>query len=194
MLLSALLAMPARAAGPPVDAARLPVGKTPPLVGPPSATPPTAAVGYGGALARLEGRDRRRRLHRIPRLPDFGHTLRPGENFRFDVTFAGNPAGLATASVVERVEDPRGTPPAGAPMVRLVGHARTSGVVSLLATVTDDIEAHLDARTGAPVTSTNVIDYKGLRVKYKHRVTQTDFHGRGYVRHLGARRHVGQPG
>ncbi len=134
----------------------------------------------GGAGAALVRRDPALAGEAFPHPPlpaPFGATLRPGERFRFDVTFSGNPAGLARAEVVEVVRDPAEHP--GAPALRLRGHARTSGVVSLLARVTDDIESWLDARTGAPLSSHNEIHYDGLRLRYRHRVTDTRFFGRG---------------
>lgn len=138
----------------------------------------SAAVGgAGAAVARREASLVGTPIP-VPPLPSpFGDTLRPGERFRFDVSFSGNPAGLATAEVVDVVDldpsHPRGR------AVRLRGHARTAGVVSLLAQVTDDIESLLDVRTGAPISSHNVIHYDGLRVGYRHRVTDTRFLGRG---------------
>jgi hypothetical protein len=127
--------------------------------------------------------DHRRRQTRTARPLDFGATLAPGERFRFDVTFAGNPAGLAEAEVVAIEPDPRGPPPAGAPTIRLEGHARTSGVVSLLATVTDDMVTQVDARTGAAVSSHNVLRYSGFAPRgYKLRDTKHAYEGRGQVR------------
>lgn len=107
----------------------------------------------------------------------------PGERFGFDVTFAGNPAGLAQAEIVSIDPDPRGPAPAGAPTLKIVGHARTSGVISLLATVTDDMTTVIDAHTGAAISSQNVLHYSGWSpAKYKHRVTEHSYEGRGYVR------------
>ena len=174
------------------DAARLPLAGRAPLVRPPKeaaprTVPPHPGLGTAGVLARPFAPDPRPRPAPAPVLPDFGHTLAPGESFRFDVTFAGNPAGLARASVVEVLPDPRGGPPRGAPLLRLTGSARTSGVVSLLASVTDDIESLLDARSGFPVRTVNVIHYEGLRMSYRERVTTTSFHGRGRV-HLDDRK------
>lgn len=145
--------------------------------------PPSALAGWGHSLSTPRFADPRRRLPKAERPLDFGHTLRPGEHFRFDVTFAGNPAGLAEAEIVAVEQDPRGGPPAGAPMVRIEGHARTSGIVSLLATVTDDIVTFVDARTGAAISSRNVLHYSGWAPrKYKHRVTEHAYEGRGQVR------------
>ena len=127
--------------------------------------------------------DRRRRVPITQRPAPFGDTLQIGERFRFDVKVSGNPAGLAEAAVVSIDPDPRGRPPGGAPTVTLQGHARTSGIVSLLATVTDDVTTVVDARTGAAISSENILHYDGWSpVKYKHRVTDAKYEGRGYVR------------
>jgi hypothetical protein len=123
--------------------------------------------------------DRRRRLPRTARPAEFGHLLLPGERFKFDVSFAGNPAGLAEAEVIGLEPDPGG----GTPLLRLEGHARTSGVVSLLATVTDDMVTLVDPRTGAAVSSRNVLEYQGWAPrKYKQRITEQSYRGRGFVR------------
>lgn len=178
-------------AQPPLDAARMPTFKSPPVV---VVTRPRgkslrgrgtapALGGFSRSLAEPAFVDKRRRRTRGHAPPDFGHTLRPGERFRFDVTFAGNPAGLAEAQIIRVEPDPRGPPPAGAPTIRIEGHARTSGVVSLLASVTDDIVTYVDARTGAAISSVNVLHYSGWAPrKYKHRVTEHAYEGRGHVR------------
>lgn len=174
------------------DASAMPSLRTPPIVSMP------AAAGPGGGKPRprprtLQGTsyvlasppmvDHRRRQARTQRPSDFGATLAPGERFRYDVTFAGNPAGLAEAAVVAVEPDPRGPPPAGAPIIRLEGHARTSGVVSLLATVTDDMTTTIDARTGAAISSHNVLRYSGFSPRgYKLRDTLHAYEGRGQVR------------
>lgn len=176
-----------------IDAIPSPTFNTPPVVGLPDrrGKPVTAhkardAVALGGwsrGLAEPQFVDPRRRAARGQPPPDFGPTLAPGEAFRFDVTFAGNPAGLAEAEIVAVEPDPRGAAPAGAPRIRIEGHARTSGVVSLLATVTDDIVTYVDARTGAAISSVNVLHYSGWAPrKYKHRVTEHAYEGRGQVR------------
>lgn len=132
--------------------------------------------------------DQRRRAARTRRPDDFGHTLRIGERFRYDVSFAGNPAGLAEAKMIAIEPDPRGPAPAGAPVLRIEGHARTSGVVSLLATVTDDMVTYVDAKTGAAISSRNVLHYAGFAPrKYKHRDTQHAYEGRGHVRIVDAK-------
>ncbi len=187
--LVAVLAVHARAAGPSLPASGLlpvPAPAGSPRVVEPFVDRPGAAgrpPPLGGAGAAVARRDRALAGEPIPRVPlpePFGHTLRPGERFRFDVSFAGNPAGLARAEVVEVVQDAPFQP--GAPAVHLRGHARTSGVVSLLAKVTDDLDTWLDPVTGAPLASRNVIHYDGLRLRYRHRVTDTDFYGRGALR------------
>ena len=142
----------------------------------------TTVVGYGRALVHAPFEDRHRRIPVTQRPAPFGHTLRPGEQFKFDVSFAGNPSGLAEATVVSRNPDPRGPPPRGAPTLRLEGRARTSGVVSLVATVSDEMVSIIDATTGAPLSTTNEIRYQGFRPSYRHRVTVSEFPGRGYVR------------
>ena len=108
--------------------------------------------------------------------------LKPGERFRFDVSFAGNPAGLAEAQIIGFEPDPNAGPE-GSPLLRLEGHARTSGVVSLLATVTDDMVTLVDPRSGAAVSSRNTLEYQGLAPrKYKQRITEQSYRGRGFVR------------
>jgi hypothetical protein len=154
-------------------------------------SPPVAATGRGPALTPAFGwadraldpdlPDHRRRVPRASRPAPFGHTLQPGERFKFDVTFAGNPAGLAEAEVVAIEPDPRGD--SGAPIIRMRGHARTSGIVSLVATVTDDLTTLVDAKSGAAVFSENVLNYAGWSpVGYKRRVTTASYEGRGHVR------------
>lgn len=184
-----------QAVQPAADASVMPTRRSPPVVSAggrlPGAKPrpvPRGLVGSSYALAMPPVVDRRRRHARTKRPDDYGHTLRPGERFRFDVSFAGNPAGLAEASIVGVEPDPRGGPPGGAPMVRIEGHARTSGVVSLLATVTDDMVTYVDAQTGAAVSSHNVLHYSGIAPrKYKHRDTKHAYEGRGQVRIVDAK-------
>jgi len=49
--------------------------------------------------------------------------------------------------------------------------------------VTDDIVTYVDARTGAAISSVNVLHYSGWAPrKYKHRVTEHAYEGRGQVR------------
>ncbi|MEM7157412.1 MAG: DUF3108 domain-containing protein [Myxococcota bacterium] len=186
---------PPRGATPAADASAMPSMRTPPVVSTGSRRPgakprPTTKnlVGFSRSLWSPPVVDRRRRHARTKRPSDFGSTLRIGERFRFDVSFAGNPAGLAEAEVVAVEPDPRGPVPAGAPMVRIEGHARTSGVVSLLATVTDDMVTYVDATTGAAITSHNVLHYSGIAPrKYKHRDTKHAYEGRGQVRIVDAK-------
>jgi Protein of unknown function (DUF3108) len=171
-----------------VDASPMPDGDAPPVV--PIATPggklvrPGAgSVGWTAASLQPPLRDPRRRMPATARPKDFGPTLAVGERFRFDVTFGGNNAGLAEAEIVALEADPRGGPPQGAPILRIEGHARTSGIVSLLATVTDDMTSLVDARSGATIWSTNVLVYSGWSpVGYKKRVTTSSYEGRGQVR------------
>ncbi|MCA9650180.1 MAG: DUF3108 domain-containing protein [Myxococcales bacterium] len=179
-----------RGAEPAPDASALPTFRSPPVVTPDGPVAggkprvrPRGLTGTSQLLATPPMADSRRRHARTKRPEDFGGTLQLGERFRFDVSFAGNPAGLAEASVVRLEPDPRGPPPAGAPMVRIEGHARTSGVVSLLATVTDDLVSIVDARTGAAISSHNTLHYSGFAPrKYKHRETHQSYEGRGQIR------------
>jgi len=144
---------------------------------------PAATVGLTHTLLDPPVRDARRRATATKRPTDFGASLAVGERFRFDLTFAGNAAGMAEATVVALEPDPRGGPPHGAPLVRIEGHARTSGIVSLLATVNDDMVTLVDARTGAAVHSENTLVYGGWSpVGYKRRVTTASYEGRGQVR------------
>ncbi|MBK6917560.1 MAG: DUF3108 domain-containing protein [Deltaproteobacteria bacterium] len=173
---------------PATDVSAMPSLDAPPVVAPARADgKPVRAgghtVGWTAALVDPPLRDARRRSPRAQTPDDFGATLGVGERFRFDVTFAGNSAGLAEATVVAIEADPRGGPPSGAPILRLEGHASTSGIVSLLATVTDDMVTLLDARSGATVWSENVLVYGGWSpVGYKRRVTTASYEGRGQVR------------
>jgi len=187
------------------DGAVMPDGEMPSLATGSSGRPPrgpgkamrtSGAIGWAQPLLTPQFRDPRRRLPKTARPAAFGPTLRVGEHFRFDVTFAGNPAGLAEARIVALEPDPRGGPPRGAPVVRIEGHARTSGIVSLLATVTDDMVTTVDAATGATISSENTLTYGGWSpVGYKKRVTTTAYEGRGQVRILDtkdgkARKHL----
>lgn len=176
-----------------IDASPMPDSDAPPV---PQLEAPQGRIGKpvgGGAAASAVGmthalldpplRDARRRAPATARPTDFGATLAIGERFRFDVTFAGNSAGMAEAQVVALEPDPRGGPPHGAPIVRIEGHARTSGIVSLLATVTDDMVTLVDARSGAAISSENLLVYGGWSpVGYKRRLTKSAYEGRGQVR------------
>lgn len=145
-------------------------------------------IGTAATLDEAEFRDRRRRLPWAPVPPSYAHAVRVGERFVFDVYFAGNPAGLAEAGVTEYEADPRGAPPTGSGRYKIEGRAVTSGVVSLLTSMEDRMTTWVDAQTGAVVSSVNVIDRSGLGTsKYKKRVTETDFEGRGYIRLVDAR-------
>jgi hypothetical protein len=192
---SASAAPPAAAYG---DASVLPRGKThPPLVAPGAqsngkpARQPTTSLGWSRDVLEPAFVDRRRRLPRTARPADFGHLLRPGEKFKFSVSFAGNPAGLAEAQIIGLEPDPNAGP-GGAPLLRLEGHARTSGVVSLLATVTDDMVTLIDPQSGAAVSSRNIIEYQGWAPrKYKQRITEQSYRGRGFVRIVDTKDGVG---
>jgi hypothetical protein len=165
------------------DASRLPTMFSPTVQvdGKPSRDP---VVGWSAALTEPEFDDRRRRMPAAPVPPSYASAIRVGERFVFDVYFAGNPAGLAEAGVVEYQADPRGDAPQGSGKYRIEGRAVTSGVVSLLSSMEDQMITWVDAGTGAVMSSTNIIDRGGLGTsgKYKRRVTETDFEGRGYVR------------
>lgn len=184
-----------RGVEPASDASVMPSLRTPPVVStgapPPGTKPrvrPRGLLGLSDALASPPMVDHRRRQARTQRPDDFGATLAMGERFRFDVSFAGNPAGLAEAEIIAIEPDPRGPAPAGAPMIRMEGRARTSGVVSLLATVTDEMVTYIDARTGAAISSHNVLHYSGIAPrKYKHRDTKQAYEGRGQVRIVDAK-------
>ncbi len=169
----------ANAASP--DASVLPRTRSPAVVGISpdgrKAGPAKATAGWAWAALRSAFPDARRRIPRTQIPAPFGKHLIPGEKFRFDVNFAGNPAGLAEAEIVAGDPDPFGTP-----TLKILGRAQTSGVVSLLATVTDEITSVIDAETGAPIHAVNVLDYDGLAPKYKHRNTDQRYEGRGQVR------------
>ncbi len=171
-----------------VDAAPMPDGDAPPVVAMGAAGGKTtrtaaASIGWSAALMLPPLRDPRRRMPSTTRPKAFGATLAVGERFRYDVSFGGNNAGQAEAEIVGLENDPRGGPPHGAPILRIEGHARTSGIVSLLATITDDMTTLVDASTGATVWSENVLVYSGLSpAGYKKRVTTADYEGRGQVR------------
>lgn len=165
---------------PPVPRSEAQGGRVGKVVG---AAAPRTAVGLTAVLLDPPLRDARRRAPATTRPADFGATLAVGERFRFDVTFAGNSAGMAEATIVALEPDPRGGPPHGAPVVRIEGHARTSGIVSLLATVNDDMVTLVDAHSGATIWSENVLVYGGWSpVGYKRRVTTANYEGRGQVR------------
>ncbi len=146
-------------------------------------------VGWAAALAEPEFDDRRRRLPQIAVPPSYASALNVGERFVFDVFFAGNPAGMAEAAVVEYQADPRGDAPQGSGKIKLEGRAVTSGVVALLSTMEDRMITWVDAGTGAVMQSVNILDRAGLGTsgKYKKRVTETDFEGRGYIRIVDAK-------
>ncbi|MEE9386642.1 MAG: DUF3108 domain-containing protein [Nannocystaceae bacterium] len=151
-------------------------------------TPHTrATVGWSANANLARFSDRRRRYHPTVPTPAFGHLLETGTRFVFDVFIAGNPAGTAEAYVGETRPDPRGAPPAGRPLTKIVGRATTGGLVSMLATVSDEMVSWVDAQTGAPVLNTNVITRTGLMAPYKRRETVAVYEGRGQVRLVDTR-------
>lgn len=160
----------------PADAIALPRGARPAI----GAVVPQRAPGPAPELVTPSLVDRRRRIPRTRRPEPFGDTLLEGERFEYDVVAMGNSAGVAWAEIRTRREDPRGGPPQGSPIVELYGHARTSGVVSLLATITDDMRTELDGETGTTLYSENRIERKGLGPGYRSRISKTLFLGRGY--------------
>ena len=134
-------------------------------------------VGWSGALGEPAFVDRTHRVPWAPRPASFGHTMKPGEHFKFDVYFGGNPTGIAEAAVVAREPGPLGTPD----RLRLEGSARTSGVAALLTTIVYDMAAYLDAETGAPLMTGAITKREGMATTYKRRETNATFYGRGFV-------------
>jgi hypothetical protein len=170
------------------DASRLPRMSSPTVHAQPKPSR-DPVIGWAGSLEEPEFNDRRRRLPTAPVPPSYIPAIRVGERFVFDVFFAGNPAGLAEAGVVEYQADTRGEPPQGSGRYRLEGRAVTSGVISLLTSMEDRMITWVDAGDGAVISSTNILDRAGLGTsgKYKRRVTEIQFEGRGYVRILDAK-------
>ncbi|MCA9719173.1 MAG: DUF3108 domain-containing protein [Myxococcales bacterium] len=138
---------------------------------------PAPLLGWGASLLQPQFEDHTRRPSAGKRPPPLGPSLRPGERFRYDVFFSGNPTGIAEAGVVSREPDPEGGPP----LVKLNAFARTSGVVALLTTITYELEHLVDAYTGAPVRTVATIKRDGLPGRYKRRETTSRYMGRGYV-------------
>lgn len=159
------------------DRSRLPRVEPPSVVREVQPRGTAALIGVSGALADPPFVDHHPRSAWIPRPASFGHTLKPGERFKYDVYFGGNPTGIAEAAVVLREPGPYGTPD----RIRLEGSARTSGVVSLLTTLTYDMAAYLDATTGAPLLTGAITKREGMATTYKRREMTSTFHGRGYV-------------
>lgn len=126
--------------------------------------------------------DHQLRMPARPEVQSFGQSLNIGERFVFDVTYAGNAAGYAEVLVAAREPKLPESPYPGGPVIRIEGRVRSSGVLSLLTTVTDHMTSWIDAKTGAPLRVLNVLDQEGIGAKYKHRETLTEFQGRGYVR------------
>lgn len=134
-------------------------------------------VGWSGALSEPAFVDHHHRVGYAARPASFGHTLKPGERFKYDVYFGGNPTGIAEAAVVAREPGPFGTPD----RIRLEGSARTGGVAALLTTLVYDMAAYVDAETGAPLQTGAITKRDGMAATYKRRETITTFHGRGFV-------------
>jgi hypothetical protein len=158
------------------DASRLPRVEPPSVVqaGDAGGAP---VLGWSGALAEPAFVDRHHRTPWTPRPASFGTTLKPGERFKYDVYFGGNPTGIAEAAVVSRESGPFGTPD----RVRLEGSARTSGVAALLTTIVYDMASLVDAETGAPLLTGAITRREGMASTYKRRETTATFHGRGFV-------------
>ncbi|HFE47240.1 MAG TPA: DUF3108 domain-containing protein, partial [Nannocystis exedens] len=135
-----------------------------------------SATGWSGSVATPAFVDRRRRYPLVPRPEPFGDSLRPGERFRYDVTFSGNPTGIAEVKVGARRADDLG----GGDFIELLGYARTSGVVSLLTTLTYKIESSIDAVTGAPIATYAETERTGFG-RDRYREVFTTFGGRGFV-------------
>ena len=175
------------------EAARGDASRVPKMSSPTVQTTPKPSrepvIGWSASLDEPEFEDRRRRLPATPVPPSYAFALRVGERFVFDVFFAGNAAGLAEAGISEYHADPRGDAPQGSGKYKLEGRAVTSGVVALLSTMEDKMITWVDAGSGAVVQSINMLDRAGLGTsgKYKKRVTETDFEGRGYIRIVDAR-------
>ncbi|MCA9635410.1 MAG: DUF3108 domain-containing protein [Myxococcales bacterium] len=172
--------VPATVAAP--DLAKLPRVADPPVV--PGLAPSFAgitglvgpAIGWSGSLAEPAFDDRRRRFPQASRPAPFGGTLKAGERFRYDVTFGGNPTGIAEAQVAAREPGEFGAPD----RLRLEGFARTSGVVSLLTTLTYEITTWIDAETGAPIDHQAVTKRSGMG-RSRRREVETSYLGRGQV-------------
>lgn len=126
--------------------------------------------------------DHQLRMPPRPEVQSFGDTLSVGERYVFDVSYAGNAAGYAEVLVAGREPKLPDSPYPGGPVIRIEGRVRSSGVLSLLTTVTDHMTSWIDAKTGAPLRVLNILDQEGIGAKYKHRETLSEFQGRGYVR------------
>lgn len=163
------------------DSSRLPRIEPAPVVtasgGRGGASRSVPLVGWSGALSEPSFVDHHHRTTHVARPASFGHTLKPGERFKYDVYFGGNPTGIAEAAVVAREPGPFGTPD----RIRLEGGARTSGVAALLTTIVYDMAAYVDADTGAPLQTGAITKREGMASTYKRRETVSTFHGRGFV-------------
>ena len=159
------------------DSSRLPRAEPPGVVRASRRASGSPLVGWSGALAEPAFADRHHRSPWTPRPTSYGHTLLPGEHFKFDVYFGGNPTGIAEAAVVTREPGPNGSPD----RIRLEGSARTSGVAALLTTIVYDMAAYVDAVTGAPLQTGSITKREGLSTSYRRRETTATFFGRGFV-------------
>lgn len=161
----------------PADGSRLPRVEPPSALGGKDERGISAAIGRSGDLARPPFVDRTRRIRQSARPADFGDTLLPGEKFKYDIIFGGNPTGIAEAGVVAREAGLNGTPD----RVRLEGSARTSGVVALLTTLVYEMATYADAKSGAPLETGSITRREGLPGTFKRRETMSTFFGRGFV-------------
>jgi len=159
------------------DSSRLPRAEPPGVVQVRRRRAAAPLIGWSGALAEPAFADRHHRMPWTPRPASFGATLRPGEHFKYDVYFGGNPTGIAEAAVVLREPGANGGPD----RIRLEGSARTSGVAALLTTIVYDMAAYLDAVTGAPLQTGSITRREGLSSTYRRREITTNFFGRGFV-------------
>jgi hypothetical protein len=159
------------------DSSRLPRAEPPGVVKVGARRSAAPLIGWSDALAEPSFEDRHHRLPWTPRPANFGATLLPGEHFKYDVYFGGNPTGIAEAAVVLREPGANGGPD----RIRLEGSARTSGVAALLTTIVYDMAAYLDAVTGAPLQTGSITKREGLSTTYKRREITTTFFGRGFV-------------
>jgi hypothetical protein len=159
------------------DRSRLPRVEPPGVVSESATRGVEPLIGVSGALADPPFVDHNPRVSWIPRPASYGHTLKPGERFKYDVYFGGNPTGIAEAAVVLREPGPNGTPD----RVRLEASARTSGVVGLLTTIVYEVASLVDSTTGGPIMTGAITKREGMATTYRRREQTATFHGRGYV-------------
>lgn len=141
-----------------------------------------SAVGWSSRLTSPRIEDRRTRAPEFVAPPRFVDTLETGTRFVYDVFVGGNPAGTAEAYVGEVRDAVPGEAPTGRPVRHLAGRATTGGVATVVGTLRDDMDAWIDAETGAALRNVNVIVRSGLLAPYDRRVTVADYAGRGHVR------------